>query len=706
MARSGLSRLPRRGRRPLNARPRLEVLEARWVPAALSALRDLAGFTEALVPRGDDNSSGLVSIGFTLNYFGQSYDQLFVNTNGSVSFAPTDDDYLGRSLETVGIPLLAAYSADVDTSPDDGGTVAYGQGEIDGRAAFAVTWSEVGYFDRKTDKANTFQLVLIDRDDRGDGAFDVELNYAQVQWESGDSTGSGGLNGNPPEVGFTAGTGLPGTFFEAPGSGRNGTLLDGAPQSLVAANPTGTQPGRRLFQARDGGLVDVSLGPVVAFTDVPAAAAAGVEWVAAGRVTGDGVMHIEVDFGDGTAVESVVAAADGRFEVRHVYATQGTRQVVVTAIDAAGAEGLARTRVFVLPGGSSGRVAQSVVEVAAPGETVWPAVEGDEASVAAEYTRSGDAEGEVSVFLALYDGAPLATARQGTFFDIQVGGAADGDEIVVTVSTELLKGAFEFGYFDTATGKWVNLLARPDLAQVDVDAATGTMTVRFRVVNIFDGTVFTVSAPTTTATTTTTTVRGATASAGDTSGLGRAVSFTSNTQLAVALTSSQGSQLAGRSAAQGSQGTAAGGGPSGGQFGTVTSAPPVGSAGDGAPAEGRGSGAAPKAAPIDDAILWQILNGDEALLRLWLQGVDLSGLLAPGDEGELVGAFLPEAVAVVDKALADEAELAAEGGATPAAVAADDDARLAALALAVAGVGAWRREERRAKRRVLTPRPS
>jgi hypothetical protein len=67
--------------------------------------------------------------------------------------------------------------------------VTYGSGTADGRQAFGVNWIDVGYFSSRTDKLNQFQLVLIDRSDTGAGNFDIEFNYGNILWETGEASG-------------------------------------------------------------------------------------------------------------------------------------------------------------------------------------------------------------------------------------------------------------------------------------------------------------------------------------------------------------------------------------------------------------------------------------------------------------------------------------------------------------------------------------
>jgi len=58
---------------------------------------------------------------------------------------------------------------------------------------FGVTWPGVGCYNQNATHRNFFQVVLVDRSDVAAGDFDIEFNYDQIQWETGDF--SGGSNG-------------------------------------------------------------------------------------------------------------------------------------------------------------------------------------------------------------------------------------------------------------------------------------------------------------------------------------------------------------------------------------------------------------------------------------------------------------------------------------------------------------------------------
>jgi hypothetical protein len=65
--------------------------------------------------------------------------------------------------------IIAPFWADVDPRPAASQPVTYGRTTFNGRNAFCVNWVNVGYYNQKTNKLNSFQLVLIDRGDTGTG---------------------------------------------------------------------------------------------------------------------------------------------------------------------------------------------------------------------------------------------------------------------------------------------------------------------------------------------------------------------------------------------------------------------------------------------------------------------------------------------------------------------------------------------------------
>jgi hypothetical protein len=217
-----------------------------------------AGFNATVLPGNDDGSTGLVSIGFNVNFFGPTYSQLYVNNNGNVTFTTALSTFTPFGLTgATSIPIIASFFGDVDTRPLGSALTLYGTGTVDGHAAFGVTWDGVGYYGLHTDKLNKFQLLLIDRSDTGVGNFDIEFNYDQIQWETGDASGgSGGVGGQSARIGYSNGSGTPGSFFELPGSGVNGAFLDSNLATGLIYNSLGTTvDGRYIFNARAGSVV-------------------------------------------------------------------------------------------------------------------------------------------------------------------------------------------------------------------------------------------------------------------------------------------------------------------------------------------------------------------------------------------------------------------------------------------------------------------
>ena len=213
-----------------------------------SAFRNDPGFTQEQLPANDDGSTGRVAIGFEANFFGTTYSELFVNNNGNVTFDTALPTYTPFNLLSTERVIIAPFFADGDTRGT--GTVTYGRGSVAGRPAFGVNWNAVGYFSSRTDKTNTFQLILIDRSDLEPGAFDFELNYTQVEWETGGASGgNGGLGGNSARAGYSNGEDR---AFEIMGSAVNGALLDASGTGLIFGRRESIIDGRFRFRVRGG----------------------------------------------------------------------------------------------------------------------------------------------------------------------------------------------------------------------------------------------------------------------------------------------------------------------------------------------------------------------------------------------------------------------------------------------------------------------
>ena len=230
------------------------------------AIHDADQFTTVL-PANDDGSTGLVDLGFAINFFGTNTSQTYVNNNGNVTFTAALPVYTPFGLQTNAFPIIAPYFADVDTRGAGSSLTTYGTGSIDGRNVFGVNWIDVGYFASETDKLNSFQLILTDRGDTGAGNFDIQFNYDRILWETGSASGGvNGFGGTPAAVGYTAGDAT--NFFEFAGSRITGSFLDGNGTSGLIHNSLASSTlGQYNFEVRGGTVVPPVEPPIPAIPE-------------------------------------------------------------------------------------------------------------------------------------------------------------------------------------------------------------------------------------------------------------------------------------------------------------------------------------------------------------------------------------------------------------------------------------------------------
>jgi hypothetical protein len=221
-----------------------------------------SGFnTDTLGPT-DDGSTEFVYTPFTMNFFGEINNGIYINNNGNVTF---DNPLLAHhpfSLNYTGHNIIAPFFADVDTRYDSS-PVTYGQGTVNGHNAFGVNWINVNCY-WSYDSAfnikphNSFQLVLIDRSDTGPNNFDIEFNYDQILWEAGWFYSGGSriecTGGSSARIGYSNGTFDEGTYYEMPGSGIPGSFLDDGTivTALIYNGLNSDVLGRYVFPVRNG----------------------------------------------------------------------------------------------------------------------------------------------------------------------------------------------------------------------------------------------------------------------------------------------------------------------------------------------------------------------------------------------------------------------------------------------------------------------
>lgn len=217
------------------------------------------GFGEQYLGRNDDGSTGAIDITSVfgaqgLNFFGQSHTRIYINNNGNITFNGSLSSYTPSQIGSGSAPIIAPFWADVDTRAGAAATTPGGNSEgsnllyydLDAEnGVLTVTWDDVGYYNNRIDKANAFQLQLVNR---GGGDFDIIFRYEAVNWTTGDASGgSGGLGGTPVRAGYSAGDGIAAHYFEMPESGNQAAMLN---LDETAGNTGRT--GVHVFHVRNG----------------------------------------------------------------------------------------------------------------------------------------------------------------------------------------------------------------------------------------------------------------------------------------------------------------------------------------------------------------------------------------------------------------------------------------------------------------------
>ena len=149
----------------------------------------------------DDGSSALINLPFQFDFYGETFNSLFININGNVSFEEPYWEYSSTGFPISGFKMIAPFWADVDLS---------GAGEIwytVNSNSIYINWVGVGYYNSRADLLNTFQLVLSDGTDPLIGiGNNVAFHYGDMDWTTGSASGgSAGFGGTAATVGANYG---------------------------------------------------------------------------------------------------------------------------------------------------------------------------------------------------------------------------------------------------------------------------------------------------------------------------------------------------------------------------------------------------------------------------------------------------------------------------------------------------------------------
>lgn len=216
------------------------------------------------LPRNNDGSSGPITLPFSFNLYGVQYNQVYINTNGVLSFLDPIDASIALPLPTYE-PVIAPFWADIDTENPVSGQIYYKVTPTH----LIVTWDHVGNSYDYDGPVNTFQVIIgVPGDELLGPGVNLKMNYADMQWATayeGDFPALVGINGdfdkNYRQIGLFDKVD---NSYDGPGGQRDGigylankcfaydvTTLTNIPPRLSFDNPT------RLIELNVGDTIEV-----------------------------------------------------------------------------------------------------------------------------------------------------------------------------------------------------------------------------------------------------------------------------------------------------------------------------------------------------------------------------------------------------------------------------------------------------------------
>jgi hypothetical protein len=282
------------------------------------------------IPRNDDGSFGPIALPFTFNLYGSSYTQVWINTNGNLTFTGPYNEYNAAGFP-FSLPMVAPFWADVDTRNVNSGAIYYKLSATN----LIVTWDNVGYFSNQVDKVNTFQTIIGSSTDAllGPGQ-NVSFRYDDMQWTTGSASGGiNGFGGTPATVGVNQGNGtdfvqvgrfnLDNSSYDGPGGSNDGiNYLDGQCYGFNVTNVGNIPPS--VSNLPPSNTVTVAQGQTVTIN--PQFLAPEVNQTVTVAVNTGGLCNT-------TATTTSGATAGATITVTGAPCNVGTNSIVLTATD-------------------------------------------------------------------------------------------------------------------------------------------------------------------------------------------------------------------------------------------------------------------------------------------------------------------------------------------------------------------------------------
>lgn len=196
---------------------------------------DISGTGTLLTGRADDGMSGALAIGFTFNFYGNNYTQVYICNNGFVSFSADSCAYQNATITTAGAPdnFIAPFWDDLFT----GGSIYYQTIGSTPNQKFIVSFDGVNPYSTQGNTLS-FQVILHETTNR------IKLQYSDV--DSGTAGYGGGLGAT---VGIENSSGTDGLLYSFNANSlSDGYAIDFATESATAPYE---QSGYRFFNNND-----------------------------------------------------------------------------------------------------------------------------------------------------------------------------------------------------------------------------------------------------------------------------------------------------------------------------------------------------------------------------------------------------------------------------------------------------------------------
>jgi len=154
-----------------------------------------------LLPKYDDNFEGPIELGVSFPFFKNVFSEIYINTNGYVSFLSPINKNLLPKQNPISIPLISPFWSDINTVV--GGRIYYRESSsasdlnqakndianiystvFNPSRVYIITWDQVAAYDGNSSMNNTFQLVMAT-----DGKLSfLVFNYGIISWPNSQFT--------------------------------------------------------------------------------------------------------------------------------------------------------------------------------------------------------------------------------------------------------------------------------------------------------------------------------------------------------------------------------------------------------------------------------------------------------------------------------------------------------------------------------------